>query len=154
MELTVHTIQVTQQDIDRVVKLTKRYTPSSTDHEDLAIGILIESTIANKILPTVSFIRFRCINHTNKHNRQRKLLESYARQCSSSGKDHLDHDTSKPKVDLNKLMAGLDTTERKLIFFRFWSGCTLEECARKLGFSPAVTRLTLLRALEKMRQSL
>jgi DNA-directed RNA polymerase specialized sigma24 family protein len=54
---------------------------------------------------------------------------------------------------VDKLIRALDNQERKLIYLRFWCNLTMETCAERLGLNLSVTRLTLLRAIDKMKDA-
>jgi len=143
---------LTLADLRRVERIVAQHLGPAFDRESIASDILLESWLNDQPTPALSFIRHRCIDAMRARAKEHLVMQEAAAvttfTLSPEAEEALDN-----QLEVDQLIRSLDNQERKLIALRFWMNLSMEACAQRLGVNPSVARLTLLRALEKMKEA-
>lgn len=135
-----------------IQRLVRLYLPAYFDHEDIAVGIAIESWLNDHPRPSKQFIRQRCLNCARTHKQELDAMEDLALHTIP----HSPHDEPTERLSdryqVDQLVKVLSPHEKRVIAYRFFLDLTVEATAHELKWTAErVVRVTA-EALHKMRE--
>jgi len=137
-------------DLRRVHSMVKRQLPAYLDREDIAVGILIESSLNGHSRPSYHFVRNRCIDVLRKLETERSTIAlqplepAYVHEDESAQQDNIDY-----------LVGVLSPTEKRLVWYRFFRDppLSVSAIAQVIKMPVPSVQGILAQALFKMRQA-
>lgn len=138
------------KDIERVIKIARRFLPPKLDVENIALDVLIESWQNGVEQPSVSFIRNRCYDAMRKDKLDLKIKETFVQTHSEETAG--DQQSVEESDLMTKLTSVLTTEQKKLIWYRFYQELSLKQIGEKIGLSPNCVSEIIKEALFRMRQ--
>lgn len=143
----------TADDLKRVLRQVTYTLNHTFDREQIAIDILTQSWLSGHPQPSNQFIRHRCLNEARARRAENEAM-THLQTTPSTLQDEPDStDTSTLKDRVNELVKCLDAPEKKCVALRFYMDLSAEDAAKQLEMNVTAFRLTIHRALYKMREA-
>lgn len=138
------------KELNRVITLARGFLPRSFDVETLALDILMECWHNNCTRPSLSMIKYRCIDLIRQKALEERKLKHYAKLRGEQHEPSILNNLNN-SLQVESLVEVLDPQERKLIALRFYVGLSIKKIAEQIRLSEQTVREILTGALYKMR---
>lgn len=145
---------VPPNEIKRIQQTVESHLPAEFDREFIADTIIVDAWLKGVLHVSHRYIHNKCISAWRQREQERsrnRELSMIAMQNVPSSPETQPAEFAGQKILVDEIISCLSSYERKLVWYRFWGGQTLEEIAVSVDSSRERVQRELKVALYKMR---